>query len=194
MNLEALDAALSKLHERGAALLPGWLSRNTAAHLAACDGISGLKPASAQLNGVDQHFSEARTIRCALLSSFTAAFAAAVQTNADRSGRAPSLSEWQPNDWSYQIYEGGEGIGWHRDFERAKLLIAVFNLSGTAVFHTERSSLDWVFGRQWQLEPGDLVLMRGSGFQNVSFYGRPRHKVDGCSPGRTSLTLRMMQT
>lgn len=140
-------------------------------------------------------FCETRPIKCVLISSFAAAFTDAVQHNSEagRAGRAPSLAEWKPNDWAYQVYGGGEGIGWHRDFERARLLIAVFNLRGTGNFLTQRASHDWVAGAKWELGPGDLVLMRGSGFQNVSFYGRPRHMVAGCSPGRVSLILRMMR-
>jgi alkylated DNA repair dioxygenase AlkB len=193
MDIKALDLALSRLHERGAVHLPGWLSPNLAEHFAECLGKEPLLPAAEQLNGIEQRFQKTSVLKCALLSSFQATFADAIRANAERDGRAPSLAEWRPNESSCQVYDGGEGIGWHRDFERARLLIAVFNLRGTAAFHTRRSSLDWVFGAEWQLGPGDLVLMRGTGFQGVSFYGRPQHMVNNCSPGRVSLTLRMMR-
>lgn len=54
MNTEALDRALSRLHERGAVHLAGWLDQNLAAHFAGCDGIQGLTEAPAELNGVRQ--------------------------------------------------------------------------------------------------------------------------------------------
>jgi alkylated DNA repair dioxygenase AlkB len=128
------------------------------------------------------------------LKALVEAFAQAVRTSTapGRQARATSLAEWRPDEIVLQRYDPGLGISWHTDESRNSwLLTAVFNLQGHARFQVERSSTRWVHSASWMLAPGDLVLLRGKGFQNVTFYGLPRHMVDDCTDGRLSLILRM---
>lgn len=112
----------------------------------------------------------------------------------------PTLRQWRPNDIAAQRYlPGHAGIGPHRDFNRDKLLIAVFSLSGSCHFRLHHTpSADSVYA-VWTLRPGDLVLLRGPGFRDYDENGdqieedRPIHSVSGPldDTPRLSLAYRM---
>jgi len=197
MNRQSLDKGIRQVHATGSAyvpgLLPGCLSRRL---------LAEVDPACRRLPASKYHLPEepvwvagyTPTQYEPALASLVADFGQAVRTNAalGRAGGASSLESWYPSEAVFQGYADGGGISAHRDFSDCRLLIAIFNLQGSAQLSIERYSPDWVAGASWELGRGDLVLLRGTDFQGVKFYGRPRHWVDHCGQDRVSLVLRML--
>lgn len=87
-----------------------------------------------------------------------------------------------------QRYEVGPiGVSAHRDGRSFINLIAIFVLEGTGRFCAcdDREGSN---SRLIRNEPGDLLLMRGTGFLGSDF--QPFHFVDNISERRTSFSLR----
>ncbi len=106
----------------------------------------------------------------------------------------PALPEWHPNDVAIQRYHPGHaGIGWHRDYSRDKLLVAVATIEGRAQFDIEvydapdRSHLE-----SFYTNPGDIVLLRAPGLNETD--DRPYHRIFPPEDGvRTSIAFRYNQ-
>ncbi len=103
------------------------------------------------------------------------------------------LADFAPTDIHVQRYRpGSAGISPHRDGRRFIKLISVFSLGGPAEFrlcHDRRGSPL----RRYQLDPGDLLLLRAPGFAERPSAG-PLHSVSGpTGEVRYSITLRMEQ-
>lgn len=98
------------------------------------------------------------------------------------------LPTWCINSVRAQLYRPGEvGIDWHRDYLRDLQLIAVMSLIKKAQFDIKLNSGEV----RWTLEPGDLVLMRGT-LLNGNVDDRPRHRVAPPEDGqRLSIAYRM---
>jgi hypothetical protein len=87
------------------------------------------------------------------------------------------------NEVVWQKYPAGSsGISRHRDQDFYVGVIAIVTLTGSAAFALDDA--------QWETEPGDLVLLRGTG--PAGAHTRcPRHSVGGpVGAERVSLTLR----
>ncbi len=85
----------------------------------------------------------------------------------------PELPLWEANHVRAQLYSPGEvGIDWHRDYKRDLRLVAVASFIGAAQFDIELRQGEV----SWQLNPGDLVLMRGALLTGKKD-DRPRHRV-----------------
>lgn len=92
----------------------------------------------------------------------------------------PELSPWFINQVRAQLYKPGEvGIEWHRDYKRDLRMVAVASFLGVAQFDIKLESGE----TSWQLEPGDLVLMRGSLLNGLAD-DRPHHRVSAPEQGR----------
>lgn len=107
---------------------------------------------------------------------------------------SPVLPEWRPNDVAIQRYHPGHaGIGWHRDYLRDKLLVAVATIEGWARFDIEvydtpnQSHLE-----SFYTNPGDIVLLRAPGLNEAD--DRPYHRIFPPEDGvRTSIAFRYNQ-
>lgn len=101
----------------------------------------------------------------------------------------PALSSWFINEVRGQLYKPGEvGIEWHRDYKRDLRVVAVASFIGAAQFDIELDHQD----ASWQLEPGDLVLMRGALLNGLQD-DRPRHRVHAPLEGqRLSVAYRQV--
>ncbi len=105
----------------------------------------------------------------------------------------PWLADLVPTDIHVQRYgPGSTGISPHRDSRRFIKLISVFSLGSPAQFrlcHDRRGSPL----RRYQLDCGDLLLLRAPGFAERPSDG-PLHSVSGPAGDlRYSITLRMKQ-
>jgi alkylated DNA repair dioxygenase AlkB len=197
MDQQYLDEAIRYLREAGAAHSPGFLHETWRQEMMREVKTLELHRASRDYLNATQCFLNADYTPAQLplaLRALVQAFAATVRANTapNRQGNTASLAEWRPDEVVLQRYDPGLGISWHTDQSRNSwLLTAIFNLHGRARFQVERSSTRRVYGGSWSLGPGDLVLLRGKGFQGVNLYGLPRHMVDECTDDRLSLILRM---
>jgi hypothetical protein len=103
------------------------------------------------------------------------------------------LHRWRPNEIFVRRYHpASAGMSPHVDGVRFRYLVATVTVLGTATFrvHDDTGAVD----SEWDLEPGDLVLIRGPGLGGVPD-GRPRHSVGGPGPSsRCSLAYRMNTT
>jgi len=101
-----------------------------------------------------------------------------------------SVADWQPDQIFVRRYRrGSEGMSPHRDGVRFRLLIATMSVAGSAYFfrHDEKGEVI----HAWPIDPGDLVLLRGTALRGVED-GRPYHSV--CGPAgdlRCSVAFRM---
>ena len=105
----------------------------------------------------------------------------------------PSLADFVPTDLHVQRYSpGSAGISRHRDSRRFIKLISIFSLGSPAecrLFRDRRGSPL----RRYQLDCGDLLLVRAPGFAHRPSAG-PLHSVSGPTDDvRYSITLRMKQ-
>ncbi|MGH9004930.1 MAG: hypothetical protein ACRDYV_17545 [Acidimicrobiia bacterium] len=123
----------------------------------------------------------------------TARLAAALHAAASpRSPRLLGLERFVPNEAVYLRYRGrAAGISPHRDHKRYAVLIAVFTLLGEARLSVVADRAGEHVLASWLTAPGDLFLLRASGFGGDEDR-RPLHAV-GPPTGyeRVSLTLRM---
>ncbi len=105
----------------------------------------------------------------------------------------PWLADFVPTDIYVQRYgRGSEGISPHRDGRRFIKLISVFSLGSPAEFRLCRDRQGSPL-RRYQLDPGDLLLLRAPGFAGRPSAG-PLHSVSGPTDEvRYSITLRMEQ-
>jgi hypothetical protein len=120
----------------------------------------------------------------------TAALRRALVTAARASG-VRGLRTWRPDDVSVQRYATGAlGITSHRDGRRFRRLVAVVTLRGQARFAIRGGRHGAVLA-EWEVGPGDLMLMRGPGLAGARD-GRPFHEVSGPREGaRSSVAFRM---
>jgi hypothetical protein len=120
----------------------------------------------------------------------TAALRRALVTAARASG-VRGLRTWWPDDVSVQRYAAGAlGITSHRDGRRFRRLVTVVTLRGRARFAIRGQRHGAVLA-EWNVGPGDLVLMRGPGLAGARD-GRPFHEVSGPRKGtRSSVAFRM---
>ena len=196
MNPETLDQGIQQMHNAGAGHIPRFVSPRLCRRALAEVDEDLLQRSPYHYLNAEQFFRNAEyehdelppTIRliadhvCWLIRS---------NTTPERLGTASSLTGWYPDEFVLQLYDPGIGISWHTDeSHNSYLLTAIWTLRGQARFRVERSSLRWVHRADWRVGVGDLVLLRGVDFQHVSFYGRPRHKVDECSDDRLVLIMR----
>jgi len=103
------------------------------------------------------------------------------------------LADFVPTDIHIQRYGlGSEGISPHRDSRRFIKLISIFSLGSPAEFRLFRDRRGSPL-RRYQLDPGDLLLLRAPGFAERPSAG-PLHSVSGpAGEARYSITLRMKQ-
>ena len=103
----------------------------------------------------------------------------------------PELSPWFINQVRAQLYSPGEvGIEWHRDYKRDLRVVAVASFIGPAQFDIRLDSGE----ATWELEPGDLVLMRGA-LLNGRIDDRPQHRVSAPESGnRLSIAYRQVSS
>jgi len=111
-------------------------------------------------------------------------------------GQAPDqpwLADFVNTDIYIQRYRrGSTGISPHRDGRRFIKLISVFSLGSPAEFRLFRDRRGSPM-RRYQLDPGDLLLLRAPGFAERPSAG-PLHSVSGpAGEARYSITLRMKQ-
>ena len=105
----------------------------------------------------------------------------------------PWLADFMPTDIHVQRYgRGSAGISAHRDSRRFIKLISVFSLGSPAEFRLFRDRRGSPL-RRYQLDCGDLLLLRAPGFAERPSAG-PLHSVLGPTDEvRYSITLRMEQ-
>ncbi len=99
----------------------------------------------------------------------------------------PAVRAWEVNHVRAQLYSPGEvGIEWHYDYKRDLRVVAVASFLGPALFQAKLDS-----GQvDWQLQPGDLTLMRGA-LLNGNIDDRPHHRVEAPLSGqRLSIAYR----
>ncbi len=101
----------------------------------------------------------------------------------------PAVPSWFINEVRAQRYKPGEvGIEWHRDYKRDLRIVAVASFLGSAAFDIRLDSGEV----SWQLNPGDLVLMRGA-LLNGRIDDRPQHRVSPPEIGqRLSIAYRQV--
>lgn len=91
-----------------------------------------------------------------------------------------ALPDWSANKIRAQLYSPGEaGIEWHRDYSRDLRVIAVASFIGPALFEARLDNEEV----RWTVEPGDLVLLRGSLLNGV-VDDRPYHRVEAPETGQ----------
>jgi len=103
------------------------------------------------------------------------------------------VSSWRANEATVMRYPVGVGgISPHLDGRRYSLIVASFSIAGTGrlTIPTDRTGVHERCG--WVCAPGDLVLLRGPGF-DACRDGRMLHAAGPpeCDETRVSLTLRM---
>ena len=105
----------------------------------------------------------------------------------------PSLADFVPTNLHVQRYSPGcAGISRHRDSRRFIKLISIFSLGSPAEFRLFRDRRGPPL-RRYQLNSGDLLLLRAPGFARRPS-GGPLHSVSGPTDDvRYSITLRMKQ-
>jgi hypothetical protein len=105
----------------------------------------------------------------------------------------PSLADFVPTDLHVQRYRpGSAGISRHRDSRRFIKLISIFSLGSPAEFRLFRDRRGPPL-RRYQLNSGDLLLLRAPGFARRPS-GGPLHSVSGPTDDvRYSIILRMKQ-
>ena len=105
----------------------------------------------------------------------------------------PWLADFVPTDIRVQRYARGvAGISSHRDSRGFIKVISVFSLGSPAEFRLCRDRRGSPL-RRYQLNSGDLLLLRAPGFADRPSAG-PLHSVLGPAAGvRYSITLRMEQ-
>jgi len=105
----------------------------------------------------------------------------------------PWLADFVPTDIRVQRYvRGVAGISSHRDSQRFIKVISVFSLGSPAEFRLCRDRRGSPL-RRYQLNSGDLLLLRAPGFADRPSAG-PLHSVSGpAGEVRYSITLRMEQ-
>jgi hypothetical protein len=82
------------------------------------------------------------------------------------------------DELSYQRYHSGSGhIAAHRDHESFRLLICILTLRGSAPFTVFSDDPSRTVIDAWLTAPGDLVLLRASGWPNVQWPPCPLHAV-----------------
>lgn len=103
-----------------------------------------------------------------------------------------TVPAWQPNHVLVQRYlPEHHGIDFHRDYTCDRYLIAVNTIEGEALFEVYSDGSNKPVG--WQVEPGDLVLMRGSLLTGQKD-DRPRHRIYPPAIGqRLAVTYRHVQ-
>ena len=103
------------------------------------------------------------------------------------------LADFPPTDIHVQRYRpGSAGISTHRDSRQFVKLISVFSLGSPAEFCLFRDRRAPAL-RRYQLDSGDLLLVRSPGFADRPTAG-PLHSVSGpAGEVRYSITLRMEQ-
>ena len=112
--------------------------------------------------------------------SFARELAAAVRGTADPEW---GLDDLRFTDASYMRFRPDDaGISPHRDHKRYRRLVAVVSLEGQAPFAVvnDRKGEDVV--ARWTSRPGDVVLLRGTGFAGLDD-GRPMHTVGPSEAG-----------
>jgi len=104
------------------------------------------------------------------------------------------LADFAATDIHLQRYgPGSTGVSPHRDSRRFIKLISVFSLGSPAEFRLCRDRRGSPL-RRYQLDRGDLLLLRAPGFAGQPPAG-PLHSVSGPAGGvRYSITLRMEQS
>lgn len=191
--LPSLAAALGATRRRGYAHVPGALPAAWRRALTAEAVTREFAPVPEQVGEVRQRAEEVAVRVGDPTMPVTAALAAAVR-RAVRSGTVgiQGLGRYRPNEATYQRYRGPDtGISPHRDFKNHRLLVTVFTLSGRAWFRivADRAGNDELAA--WQMQPGDLCLLRAPGFDEQPD-GRPLHAVGPPLDGeRLALGLRM---
>lgn len=103
-----------------------------------------------------------------------------------------SVPEWRPGEIFVRRYrQGSAGMSPHQDGTRFRLLVATVSVLGSAEFfrHTRKGEVT----ARWPLAPGDLVLLRGTGFGGSPADERPYHSVGGPTGElRYSVAFRML--
>jgi len=105
----------------------------------------------------------------------------------------PSLADFVPMDLHVQRYgQGSAGISPHRDSRRFIKLISIFSLGSPAEFRLFRDRRGSPL-RRYQLNSGDLLLLRAPGFARRPSAGPLRSVSGPAGEVRYSITLRMKQ-
>jgi hypothetical protein len=195
-----LDAAMEETGRIGAGTVRGALAPEARHGLVAAFDVAAFERAPEQVGDVRQDF-DLMTMKPGLapaapalspILSLAEEYAALLRV------RAMSLDElWLADfvltDIHIQNYSpGSAGISPHRDSRRFIKLISIFSLGSPAEFRLFRDRRGPPL-RRYQLNSGDLLLLRAPGFARRPS-GGPLHSVSGPTDDvRYSITLRMKQ-
>lgn len=118
------------------------------------------------------------------------ALAEQVEAAAAAAGAGTALAGLRFNEVTYQRYAPGAGhISPHRDQSFYRLLIVVVTLAGRGGFSILRGRDIDAVDASWMTEPGDVVMMRGTGLTTPEDRC-PFHAVHPPPELRLSMTLR----
>jgi hypothetical protein len=115
---------------------------------------------------------------------------AALIANAAKVALEAARAPFEPNEAMCQRYENDEArIGPHFDSNCYENFVVVITLEGHALFKVYGGQKETSESVEYQVAPGDVVILRGAGSDSQD--GRPRHEVGPPIDSiRTSLTLR----
>lgn len=91
----------------------------------------------------------------------------------------PALDTWRIRDIVAQRYHKDGFLGAHRDLKRHTGVIAIYTITGTAVFELLGATRDAPPVKTFRLRAGDLVFLRGTGLTDMNSDERPFHRVGG---------------
>jgi hypothetical protein len=185
-----LGAAYRRTARGGAAFVPGAVDLRLLARLG--DELEGLpfEPAPRVVGEVRQE-TEGVSLPRGLAGHPATRELRDALVGAARTSGVRGLRTWVPDDVEVQRYEPGAlGITAHRDGKRFRRLVAVVTVRGSARFAI-RAERHGDIVAEWEVGPGDLVLLRGPGLAGARD-GRPFHEVSGPRDGvRSSVAFRM---
>jgi hypothetical protein len=186
-----LGAQLRRLAEDGVAVVPGAVPLSTLGPL--LDELDTLPFAAPPPDALPM----AAGSELAVLQGWSGCYPALTALRRDLVGRIRraghgirGLPGWRPNEIFVRRYHpASTGMSPHVDGVRFRYLVATLTVCGTATFrvHDDAGAVHC----EWDVEPGDLVLIRGPGLAGIAD-GRPRHSVGppGSHP-RCSAAFRM---
>ncbi len=172
---------LEKISAEGAAHIPGFIDRKTVTALgkALNDEINYYRYYQEHASGVVENYFKPEPLPPESASMVVALGERIEDELAKHSGSFTGLLNWSPNDYAVHMYGKGSYITSHLDRKDCNGVIVTATIQGEAdiaLRYTRKEEPYAIF----RVKPGDLVILRATGF-NSAVKGHPGvfHSVSG---------------